>query len=32
MRNVIVASAAALLLGMTAAQADTYVSVLGGPT
>jgi opacity protein-like surface antigen len=32
MKNVIVASAAALLLGMTAAQADTYVSVLGGPT
>lgn len=32
MRKVIVACAAALLLGMTAAQADTYVSVLGGPT
>src|SRR5437868_6416574 len=33
MRNVIVACAAALLFGMTAAaQADTYVSVLGGPT
>jgi opacity protein-like surface antigen len=32
MKNVIVASATALLLGMTAAQADTYVSVLGGPT
>jgi opacity protein-like surface antigen len=32
MRNVLVASAAALLVGMTAAQADTYVSVLGGPT
>lgn len=32
MRNVIVASAAALLLSLTAAQADTYVSVLGGPT
>ena len=32
MKNFIVASAAALLLGMTAAQADTYVSVLGGPT
>ncbi len=32
MRNVIIASAAALLLGMTAAQADTYISVLGGPT
>jgi opacity protein-like surface antigen len=34
MKNVIVASAAALLIGMTgsAALADTYVSVLGGPT
>jgi opacity protein-like surface antigen len=32
MKNVIVASAAALLLGMTAAEAGTYVSVLGGPT
>jgi len=32
MKNFIVASAAALLLGMTAAHADTYVSVLGGPT
>jgi opacity protein-like surface antigen len=34
MKNFIVASAAALLIGMTgsAALADTYVSVLGGPT
>jgi opacity protein-like surface antigen len=32
MRNLIIASAAALLLGSVAAQADTYVSVLGGPT
>ena len=32
MRNVILASAAALLLGITGAEADTYVSVLGGPT
>jgi opacity protein-like surface antigen len=32
MRNVIVASAAALLLCAPVAQADTYVSVLGGPT
>jgi opacity protein-like surface antigen len=34
MKNLIVASAAALLIGMTgsAALADTYVSVLGGPT
>ena len=37
MRNVIVASAAALLLGAvsaasSAALADTYISVLGGPT
>ena len=36
MKKLIVASAAALLLGMTAAGssawADTYVSVLGGPT
>lgn len=32
MRNVILASAAALLLGITGAKADTYVSVLGGPT
>lgn len=33
MRNVIVASAAALLLSMpVAASADTYISVLGGPT
>src|ERR1700753_1190831 len=32
MKSLIVASAAALLLGMTAAQADTYISVLGGPT
>ena len=32
MKNLLVASAAALLLGTFAAQADTYVSVLGGPT
>ena len=32
MRNLIVASAAALLLGLPAAYADTYVSVLSGPT
>lgn len=32
MRKVIVASAVALLACVTAAQADTYVSVLGGPT
>ena len=32
MKNLFIASAAALLLGSVAAQADTYVSVLGGPT
>jgi opacity protein-like surface antigen len=32
MRNLIIASAATLLLGTLAAQADSYVSVLGGPT
>jgi opacity protein-like surface antigen len=32
MRNLIIASAATLLFGTLAAQADTYVSVLGGPT
>lgn len=32
MKKFLVASAAALLLGITAAQADTYVSILGGPT
>ena len=32
MKKLLVASAAALLLGTFAAQADTYVSVLGGPT
>jgi opacity protein-like surface antigen len=32
MKNLIVASAAAFLIGLPAAYADTYVSVLGGPT
>ena len=32
MKKLLVASAAALLLGTFAAQADSYVSVLGGPT
>jgi opacity protein-like surface antigen len=32
MKNLIVASAVTLLLGTAAAQADSYVSVLGGPT
>ena len=32
MKKLFVASAAALMLGTFAAQADTYVSVLGGPT
>lgn len=32
MKNLLVASAAALLLGTFAANADTYVSLLGGPT
>ena len=32
MKKLFVASAAALILGTFAAQADTYVSVLGGPT
>jgi opacity protein-like surface antigen len=32
MKNLFVASAVALLLGTAAAQADSYVSVLGGPT
>jgi opacity protein-like surface antigen len=32
MRNLFVASAAALLLGTAAAQADSYVSLLGGAT
>jgi len=32
MKNLFVASAVALLLGTAAAQADSYISVLGGPT
>ena len=32
MNNLVVASAAAFLLGIPVAQADTYISVLGGPT
>ena len=32
MKNLFIASAAVILLGTAAAQADTYVSVLGGPT
>jgi len=32
MKNLFVVSAAALLLGTAAAQAESYVSVLGGPT
>ena len=32
MKNVFAVSAVALLLGTVAAQADSYVSVLGGPT
>jgi opacity protein-like surface antigen len=32
MKNLFVASAVTLLLGTAAAQADSYVSVLGGPT
>lgn len=32
MKNLIVASAAALMLGAPAAYADSYISVLGGPT
>lgn len=32
MKKLFVASAAALMLGTFAAQADTYVSILGGPT
>ena len=32
MKKLFVASAAALILGTFAAQADSYVSVLGGPT
>jgi len=32
MKNLLAASAVALLFGIAAAQADSYVSVLGGPT